>query len=99
MRHALRAEVSPKQGRAPAGSLVDAVEPRIRELLSVSPTMPATVVAERIGWERSIRILWNRVSELRPAYLPPDPSSPTTYQPGGAPRSHSSVFSHEWPQD
>ena len=44
--------------------------------------MPSTVVAERIGWQHSIRILRDRVSELRPVYLPPDPSSRTTYEPG-----------------
>lgn len=82
VRHALRAEGPPRYERAPAGSLVDAVEPRIRELLSVTPTMPATVVAERICWEHSIRILRTRVSELRPVYLPPDPASRTTYEPG-----------------
>jgi transposase len=82
VRVALRAEGPPRYERAPSGSLVDAVEPRIRELLSVTPTMPATVVAERIGWEHSIRILRTRVSELRPAYLPPDPASRTTYEPG-----------------
>ena len=33
------------------GSIVDAVEPQIRELLAEWPTMPATVIAERIGWD------------------------------------------------
>ncbi len=47
----------PKYERRPAGSVVDAVEPRIRELLQAYPTMPATVIAERIGWTRSIRVL------------------------------------------
>ncbi len=51
-------------------------------MLQATPTMPATVVAERIGWEHSIRILRTRVSELRPVYLPPDPASRTTYEPG-----------------
>jgi len=82
VRAALRAEGPPRYARMPSGSLVDAVEPRIRELLSVTPTMPATVVAERVGWEHSIRILRSRVSELRPAYLPPDPASRTTYGAG-----------------
>jgi hypothetical protein len=36
--------------RAPAASVVDDVEPRIRELLAAYPRMPATVIAERIGW-------------------------------------------------
>jgi transposase len=63
--------------------VVDEVEPRIRELLAAWPTMPATVVAERIGWDRSIRVLRDRVSELRPVYLPPDPASRTSYDAGG----------------
>lgn len=44
--------------------------------------MPVTVIAERIGWDRSIRTLSTRVPELRPVYLPPDPASRTTYLPG-----------------
>ena len=44
--------------------------------------MPATVIAERIGWDRSIRTLSGRVAELRPAYLPPDPASRTSYAAG-----------------
>lgn len=79
---AIRAQGPPSYARAGRGSLVDEVEPRIRELLQATPTMPATVVAERIGWEHSIRILRTRVSELRPVYLPPDPASRTTYEPG-----------------
>jgi transposase len=79
---ALRSDGPPKYERKPAGSIVDEVEPRIRELLKAYPTMPATVIAERIGWARSIRVLSARVAELRPAYLPPDPASRTSYEPG-----------------
>lgn len=82
VRKALRDEGPPRYERRARGSLVDEVEPRIRELLRVTPTMPATVVAERIGWEHSIRTLRSRVSELRPVYLPPDPASRTTYAAG-----------------
>ena len=82
VRSAVRAVGPPSYSRRASGSLVDVVEPRIRELLKATPTMPATVVAERIGWEHSIRILRDRVSELRPVYLPPDPASRTTYEPG-----------------
>ena len=64
------------------GSVADAAEPRIRELLAACPRMPATVVAERIGWSYSIRTLSGRVRELRPLYLPPDPASRTTYPAG-----------------
>jgi transposase len=61
---------------------VDGFEPRIRELLQAYPRMPATVIAERIGWTRSIRVLSARVAELRPVYLPPDPASRTAYAAG-----------------
>jgi transposase len=79
---ALASDGPPKYERAPQGSIVDAVEPRIRELLRVYPMMPATVIAERIGWTRSIRVLSARVAELRPVYLPPDPASRTAYAAG-----------------
>jgi len=79
VRAALASDGPPCYERAPAGSIVDEVEPRVRELLAVCPTMPATVIAERIGWSRSIRVLSARVAELRPVYLPPDPASRTSY--------------------
>ena len=82
VRAAVVSDAPPKYERKPAGSIVDAVEPRIRELLRAYPTMPATVIAERIGWTRSIRVLSGRVAELRLAYLPPDPASRTSYEPG-----------------
>ena len=82
VRGALGSDAPPKYERKPAGSIVDVVEPRIRELLRAYPTMPATVIAERIGWTRSIRVLSGRVAELRPAYLPPDPAGRTSYEPG-----------------
>ena len=44
--------------------------------------MPATVIAERVGWTRRMTVFKERVAELRPAYLPPDPASRTTYEAG-----------------
>jgi transposase len=82
VRAAIASDRPPKYERKPAGSVVDAVEPRIRELLKVYPAMPATVIAERIGWDRGLTVLKDRVRELRPAYLPPDPASRTAYEPG-----------------
>lgn len=70
VKSALASKGPPKYQRAPAGSVVDEVEPRIRELLAVYPRMPATVIAERIEWGYSIRTLSERVRELRPVYLP-----------------------------
>lgn len=82
VRAALRSDGPPKYERQVRGSIVDEVEPRIRELLKAVPTMPATVIAERIGWDRSIRVLRDRVAELRPVYLPPDPAGRTAYVAG-----------------
>jgi transposase len=82
VRAAIASDAPPKYERRPAGSVVDAVEPRIRELLQAYPSMPATVIAERIGWERGLTVLKDRVRELRPAYLPPDPASRTVYAAG-----------------
>ncbi|HTE67672.1 MAG TPA: IS21 family transposase [Actinomycetes bacterium] len=82
VKRALEADGPPRYQRQGRGSVVDAVEPRIRELLAAWPTMPATVIAERIGWERSLTVLKGRVRELRPVYLPPDPASRTSYDAG-----------------
>jgi hypothetical protein len=54
----------------------------IRALLAAEPTMPATVIAERIGWTRSMTQLKARVAERRPLFKPPDPVQRTTYAPG-----------------
>lgn len=82
VRAALAAEGPPRYVRASAGSAVDVFEPRIREQLKAVPTMPATVIAERVGWTRGMTVFKERVAELRPAYLPPDPASRTTYEAG-----------------
>ena len=79
---ALGSDGPPQYRRQPTGSIVDVVEPRIRELLKAYPTMPATVIAERVVWPHSIRTISARVAELRPVYLPPDPASRTTYVAG-----------------
>lgn len=82
VREALRAETAPKYSRPAKGSAVDEFEPEIRRLLAATPDMPATVVAERIGWTRGITILRERVAELRPAYQVPEAFGRTEYKPG-----------------
>jgi transposase len=82
VRAAIASDAPPKYQRRPAGSIVDEVEPRIRELLQIDARMPATVIAERVGWTRGITVLKERVAELRPVYLPPDPASRTSYVAG-----------------
>lgn len=82
VRAAIASDAPPKYQRKPVGSAVDAFEAAIREQLALVPTMPATVIAERVGWPRGITVFKERVAELRPAYLPVDPASRTTYVAG-----------------
>jgi transposase len=82
VRAAIASDAAPKYTRKPVESIVDAAEPKIREQLQLDARMPATVIAERIGWTRGITVLKERVAELRPAYLPPDPASRTSYEAG-----------------
>lgn len=82
VRTAVRADEPPDRARGPRGSVVDRVEPQIRALLAEHPTMPATVIAERIGWTRSLTVLKDRVRVLRPLFMPPDPADRIEYVPG-----------------
>lgn len=82
VREAVRSERPPAYRRDRPGSAVDAVEEEIRRLLRDTPDMPASVIAERIGWERGMTVLRQRVAELRPAYRLADPCQRTEYRPG-----------------
>jgi transposase len=82
VRAALVADSPPTYERARGGSRVDAFEPAIRKLLTEFPDMPATVIAERIGWEHSASVLRARIAELRPLFRPADPADRTSYAAG-----------------
>ncbi|MER5827534.1 helix-turn-helix domain-containing protein [Streptomyces mirabilis] len=73
VRRAIADDAPPKYQRAPKGSIVDAVEPQIRELLEQWPEMLATVIPERIGWDRGLTVPKDRIRDLRPAYRAADP--------------------------
>lgn len=49
----MSSEGPPTYVRAPQDSGIKAVEPAIRALLQENPRMPATVLAERVGWSGS----------------------------------------------
>ncbi|MER5385561.1 hypothetical protein ABT040_35815 [Streptomyces sp. NPDC002688] len=55
---------------------------RFVALLAQWPEMPATVIAEGIGWDRGLTVLKDRIRDLRPTYRPADPASRTVYEPG-----------------
>ena len=82
VRAALRSDAPSRYGRTRQGSIVDGVESEIRRLLKDVPDMPATVIPERIGWERAMTVLRDRIAQLRPLFVPPDPAPGTWYRPG-----------------
>jgi transposase len=82
VRSALASDRPPKYQRKPRGSVADAVEPQLRALLAEWPTMPATVIAERIGWCYSMTALKDRLRQIRPEYVGIDPVDRVTYEPG-----------------
>ena len=84
VRSALASNVAPRYERSSKGSLVDSVEPRVRALLAEFPRMPATVIAERIGWSHSITILKDRIRAIRPEYAGVDPADRLVHEPGVA---------------
>lgn len=59
-------------------------EPLVRQLLIATPDMPATVIAERVGWTGSISWFRDHVRRLRPEHRPVDPSDRLTWLPGDA---------------
>src|SRR5262249_8379450 len=63
VRAAIGSDRPPRYERPAKGSIVDAAEPRIRELLQACPTRPATGVAERSGGDRAGRVVRGRGAE------------------------------------
>lgn len=82
VRRALRAPDPPRYQRAARGSAADAFVPRIGQCPALDARMPATVIAERVGWSRSITVFRAKVAEVRVEFTPVDPASRTTYGPG-----------------
>ncbi|WP_109536010.1 IS21 family transposase [Mycobacteroides abscessus] len=82
VRSALRSDEVPRRERGPRAKLADAVEPQVRALLAEWPKMPATVIAERIGWQYSMTTLKDRIRVIRPEYAGVDPVDRITYRPG-----------------
>jgi hypothetical protein len=62
---------------------IELAEPQIRELLATWPMMPTTLIAERIGWNESLQILFDLVTELRLAHSHQwQDMTQSKYQPG-----------------
>ena len=75
----------PKYERAPAeATSFTPFEARVRMLLSEFPEMPATVLAERVGWTGSPSWFRENVARLRPEQRRPDPADRLVWSPGDA---------------
>lgn len=75
---AVASSTPPRNERAPATNAFDAVEQKVRTLLKEYPRMPATVIAERVGWQGSISWFRENIQRLRPEYAPKDPAEVIT---------------------
>lgn len=81
---AVNSDAPPRYERSPVPTSFTVFEPRVRALLEATPDMPATVLAERVGWTGSIRWFSDNVRRLRPEHRPVDPADRLTWAPGDA---------------
>lgn len=81
---ALASDSPPKYERTAAVTSFTPFEVRVKELLRETPEMPATVLAERVGWTGSIRWFRDNVKRLRPEQRRIDPADRLIWEPGDA---------------
>lgn len=68
VRAALRPGAPDRYVRRPRGSVADAVEPELRDLLARFPSITVDGAVRAIGWRRSRTALAEKVRQLRPEY-------------------------------
>ena len=81
---AVRSEAPPKYERRSAVTSFAAVEARVRGLLTDTPDMPSTVLAERVGWTGSSSWFRDNVARIRPEYQRLDPADRIVWEAGDA---------------
>ena len=81
---ALACDRPPKYERPAVPTAFTPFEPVVAQLLAATPDMPATVLAERVGWTGSITWFRDNVRRLRPLHAPVDPCDRLTWLPGDA---------------
>ena len=81
---AVASDRPPKYERKPVRTSFTPFEPRVRVLLAEHPDMPATVIAERVGWTGSITWFRDNVRRLRPEHRKPDPADRLSWAAGDA---------------
>jgi transposase len=81
---AVNSDSAPRYVRSPGPTSFTEFEPHVRALLAEVPDMPATVLAERVGWTGSIRWFSENVRRLRPEHRPVDPADRIVWAAGDA---------------
>lgn len=81
---AVGSDSPPRYERRPGPTSFTPFEERVRALLKRTPDMPATVVAERVGWTGSIRWFRDNVQRLRAEQRPVDPADRLSWVAGDA---------------
>jgi len=81
---ALASDRPPRYERPAVPTAFTPFEPLVRQLLAATPDMPATVIAERVGWTGSITWFRDNVRRLRPEHRPVDPADRLTWLAGDA---------------
>ena len=81
---AVSSDAPPRYERTPGPTSFTSFEARVRALLAEIPEMPATVLAERVGWTGSITWFRENVKRLRPEHRPIDPADRLVWEPGDA---------------
>jgi hypothetical protein len=81
---AVASDRPPKYERKPVPTSFTPFESRVRAILAEHPDMPATVIAERVGWTGSITWFRDNVRRLRPEHRRPDPADRLTWAVGDA---------------
>lgn len=81
---AVDSDAPPRYERSVKPTSFTPFEARVRELLLDTPMMPATVLAERVGWEGSIRWFRDNVKRLRPEQQRIDPADRLVWAAGDA---------------
>jgi hypothetical protein len=79
---AVKATSPPKYCRVSGPSAFDPFEAGVRGLLAQFPTMPASVIAERVGWPGSPSWFRKKVARLRVDYVAKDPADRIVYHRG-----------------
>jgi transposase len=81
---AVASESPPRYSRPVVSTAFTPFEGRVRAILVEHPEMPATVIAERVGWTGSITWFRDNVRRLRPEHRPPDPADRLVWEAGDA---------------